>query len=82
MLISGQDNSYPKYEHVVLQNDAEDTMDGYMSNNDVLGKMETKKIILKIKKRQLEFLGYIMRKELWENVLLTWARGTEENNVA
>ncbi len=43
-----------------------------MSNDKVLEKMETKrKLILNIKKRQVKFLGHIMRKEGLENLILT-----------
>lgn len=53
-----------------------------MSNDKILGKMVTKKmLIFKIRKRQLKFLGHIMREEILEGFDTRGSlksRGTEE----
>ena len=44
----------------------------HVSNNEVLKKIETKrKLIFNTEKSQLKFLGYIIRKESLENLILT-----------
>lgn len=44
----------------VLQENAENTIDGTLSNGEVLRKMEAKRTP-RIRKRQLKFLSHIMR---------------------
>ena len=44
----------------------------HVTNEEVLKKIGTeRKLLLAVRKRQLEFLGYVMRKESLENLTLT-----------
>lgn len=56
----------------------------YVSSNEVFVKMEPKmKLILNIRKMQVEFLGHVIRKKGLKNVILTgyFGNGTEESSA-
>lgn len=69
-------------ENVVLQKAAKNTIE-HVSNEDVLGRMETKRTKIRISKKEvIEFSRYIMRNEDMENLTFTGLiEGTEESGA-